>query len=609
MSIQNPVYYTSVFQLSILLILGISSLSGQHYAHWEHVADLQQQKNLASSSVLLNNEQGTIPVKNLEQKIAVVHIGIFNASAFDSLLNKYAAVTSFSANGSETAFIDLSLDLKFYNTVIVTMTGAALKEKKNLEFLYDVQKSKHLILVLFGHPEGLGYAGRISLPVILTEDDSPAAANFAAQLIFGGVSAKGKLACTWSEKYRKNDGFMTTATRLHYTVPEEVDIAFLDIEPRVDAVVAEAIQGKAIPGAVVMVVKDGNVIFNKSYGTHSYDTSAATKISDLFDMASITKVSASTLATMRLYEQNKVHLDSSFGYYIPTARNTDKHNITIRNLLLHQSGIASGVALPVLPTDISPDSSADFPVKAGNGVFIRKGFFKDFVWPRMVNVTVESPKYLYSDLSMTYMKEVIENQSGNKLDHYVSQQFYQPLGMQTAGFNPLDRFPLSRIVPTEKDADFRKGLLHGFVHDPMAAKLGGVSGNAGLFASANDLAILYQMVLNKGTYGGLRYFSPQTIQLFTSKQSATSRRGLGFDRVDTSNKLGYPSRLASAQTYGHTGFTGTCFWVDPKYNLVYIFLSNRVHPTVNGNLYKLRTQAKILDAFYEVILKTSVKKQ
>jgi CubicO group peptidase (beta-lactamase class C family) len=179
--------------------------------------------------------------------------------------------------------------------------------------------------------------------------------------------------------------------------------------------------------------------------------------------------------------------------------------------------------------------------------------------------------------------------------------------MQTAGFNPLNRFDSGRIVPTEIDADFRKGLLRGYVHDPMAAKLGGVSGNAGLFASANDLAILYQMVLNKGAYGGRRYLTPETIDLFTAKQSAISRRGLGFDRVDTTSKNGYPSKLASSQTYGHTGFTGTCFWVDPKYNLVYIFLSNRVYPSVSNNLSRLRTQANIQDVIYKAVLKSSSK--
>lgn len=603
MQIAKAALLKKSIRISVLFIIAVTNVSGQDSQHQKNQQWLQQQKQIAASTVLLNNEQGFIPIKDLEQKIASVNIGTANAAIFDSILNKYTTVTSFSATPTDSAFNNLSIDLKFYNTVIVEMPSAALADKRTLTFLYDIQKSKHLIVVVYGSPAALTYTNGIRQPIIYAVNNTPGAANFTAQLIFGGVPATGKLINGWSKRYPKNAGFVTTATRLKYTVPEDAGISISDIEPRVDSLVADAIQGKAAPGAVVMVLKDGKVIFNKAYGRHTYEGTEVTKIDDIFDMASVTKVSASTMATMRLYEQKKIALDSSFGYYIATARNTNKSNIKIRDLLLHQSGIAAGVGLPLLSSDFSADSSADFPVKVGNNVFIRKDYFKQVIWPLMLNVKVDSPKYVYSDLSMTYMKEVIENQSGNKLDEYVTKQFYSPLGMQFAGFNPLYRFDSTRIVPTERDADFRKGLIHGYVHDPMAAKLGGVSGNAGLFASANDLAILYQMILNRGTYGGNRYFKPETIDLFTSKQSKISRRGLGFDRVDTTSTLGYPSKLASPKTYGHTGFTGTCFWVDPKYNLVYIFLSNRVYPTASGNLYKLRTQANILDTFYEAIIK------
>ncbi|MDQ6813180.1 MAG: serine hydrolase, partial [Bacteroidota bacterium] len=545
-----------------------------------------------------------IPVKNLEQKIASVNLGVIHGDIFDSILNKYTSITSFSATPTDSAFNNLSLNLKFFNMVIVALPGRALADARTLAFLSDIQRSKQLIAVVFGSRDALANAESIRHPLISVLNDSPLAANLAAQLIFGGVPAIAKLTANYGKKFRKKAGFTTSAIRIKYTVPEEVGINILDIQKRVDSLAEDAIQGKGAPGVVVMVLKDCKAIYNKAYGTHTYEGNEPTKISDIFDMASVTKVSASTMAVMRLYEQQKIALDSTFGYYIATARNTNKANIKIKDLLLHQSGIAAGVGLPVSPSDMSTDSSAAYPINAGNGVFIRKDYFKEVIWPRMLSVKVDTPKYVYSDLSMTYMKEVIENQSGNKLDEYVTKQFYRPLGMQSAGFNPLNRFDTSRIVPTERDADFRKGLLRGYVHDPMAAKYGGVSGNAGLFASANDLAILYQMILNKGTYGGLQYFKPQTIDFFTSNQSAISRRGLGFDRVDTTSKLGYPSKLASLQTFGHTGFTGTCFWVDPKYNLVYIFLSNRVYPTATSNLYKLRTQANILDTFYEAILKS-----
>jgi CubicO group peptidase (beta-lactamase class C family) len=598
-------FFKKVFYFLLLFVFFVTNVSCQDNQHQVNEQWLQHQKQVASSTVLLNNKQSFVPIKDLEQKIASVNIGTANALVFDSLLNKYTTVTSFSISPTDSAFNNLSIDLKFYNTVIVEVAGAALNEKRTFSFLYDIQRSKHLVLVIYGTADALSLCDSIHQPVIVTPRDSPGSADFIAQLIFGGVPAIAKLGKTWSKHYHKNDGFVTAGTRLHYTLPEDAGINISDIEHPVDSLIAEAIQGKAIPGAVVMVVKDGKVIFDKAYGTHTYEGTQADKISDIFDMASVTKVSASTMAIMRLYEQKKIALDSPFGYYFPPARNTNKSNIKIRDLLLHQSGIASGVVLPLLPRDFSADSSESFPIKAGNNVFIRKNYYKDVILPRMLDVKVDTPKYVYSDLGMTYMKEVIENQSGTTLDEYLSKNFYFQLGMQSAGFNPLYRFDSARIVPTERDADFRKGLIHGYVHDPMAAKYGGVSGNAGLFASANDLAILYQMILKRGTYGGTKYFSPETINLFTSKQSLISRRGLGFDRVDTSSELSYPAKLASFQTYGHTGFTGTCFWVDPKYNLVFIFLSNRVYPKVNDTIYKLRTQENVLNAILKAIIKSS----
>lgn len=211
-------------------------------------------------------------------------------------------------------------------------------------------------------------------------------------------------------------------------------------------------------------------------------------------------------------------------------------------------------------------------------------------------------KYEYSDLSMYFMKEVIEQLAAEPLDKYVLDEFYKPLGMQTAGFTPRNRFDRRRIVPTEQDTYFRKTLLEGYVHDQGASMAGGVAGHAGLFASANDLAILCQMFLNCGTYGGTEYFKPETVQLFTKRQSSRSRRALGFDGWDPETKK-YPSMLASPQTYGHTGYTGTCVWIDPAKNLVYIFLSNRVHPRVTDKLSALRIRPRIQDVIYEAIEK------
>ncbi len=592
-----------VVTLCLLLLVFILQAAAQHPQHVINQQWLQQQKAIAASTILLNNRQKLIPIKNLQQKIASVNIGTGNAAIFDSLLNKYALVDNFFTDTTGAAYNNLSIDLKFYNTVIVQLNAILLQQKSTLAFLYDVQKSKKLLLVVYGDAGMLAYAGNITAPIILAMADDAGSANFTAQLIFGGVPASGKLTTKISKKYHKKDGYTTNTIRLKYTLAEEAGIDIDTLQHAVDSLVADAIEQKAVPGAVVMVVKDGKVIFNKAYGKHTYEGSDETTIADIFDMASITKVSASTMAVMRLYEEKKIALDSTFGYYFAPARNTNKSNIKVRDLLLHQSGIAPGVVLPLVPEDVSADSSADYPIKTSDTVYLRKNYFKEVILPRMLDVAVDTPKYVYSDLSMTYMKEVIENQSGTRLDEYVATQFYSPLGMQSAGFNPLRRFKNTRVVPTERDADFRKGLIHGYVHDPMAAKYGGVSGNAGLFTNANDLAILYQMILNEGSYGDEKYFKPSTIKLFTSKQSSISRRGLGFDRKDTSSVLGYPAKLAAPQTYGHTGFTGTCFWVDPTCGLVFIFLSNRVYPAATSTLYKLHTQANILDTFYKAFNK------
>lgn len=276
--------------------------------------------------------------------------------------------------------------------------------------------------------------------------------------------------------------------------------------------------------------------------------------------------------------------------------------------MLHQAGFIPFIPFHdfVKPGDYSRDSSAAFPTKVADNYYIKKGFFKEVMWPKMLNSPIRTRgKYVYSDISMYVMKEICERLSGMPLDTYVWENFYKPLGMQTAGFLPRNRFSKDQIVPTEQDNYFRKTLLEGYVHDQGAALAGGVSGHAGLFSSANDLAIIYQMLLNKGSYGGNQYFQPQTVDMFTKKQSDVSRRGLGFDRWDPDATKKYPSQLASPLTYGHTGYTGTAVWVDPAKGLVYVFLSNRVNPTVSEKLGSLKIRPRIQDAIYKAIEKGS----
>ena len=397
-------------------------------------------------------------------------------------------------------------------------------------------------------------------------------------------------------------GYTTTATRLKYTIPEDAGVNADDLM-EIDRITAEAINAKAAPGMVVLVAKDGKVIFNKAYGNHTYG-GAPEKITDIFDIASVTKITATTPMVMRLVEENKLNLDTNIGAYIAMARTTAMNKIQVKEVMLHQAGFIPYIAFHdgVKPTDHSPDSSAAYPTKVADGYFIRKDYFKEVMWPQMLNAPIRTRgKYVYSDISMYVMKDIVEHISGEPLNDYVAENFYAPLGMQTAGFLPRNRFSREQIIPTENDTYFRKTLLVGYVHDQGAALVGGVSGHAGLFASTNDMAIMYQMLLNKGTYGGHQYFKPQTVETFTARQSNVSRRGFGFDRWDPDLTKRYPSSTASPQTFGHTGYTGTAVWVDPSRGLVYVFLSNRVNPTVTDKLVKMGIRSRIQDVINKAI--------
>jgi CubicO group peptidase (beta-lactamase class C family) len=571
-------------------------------------AYVNEERLVEKSTVLLNNGAYLIPLQNLDElKIASVHFSNLYATGFDSLLNKYSKVPSFNGNNYSGAksLDDLSFDLKLYNTLVVQLNDADLNNPIVINFINSNQKIKNVVIALFGSSNALAKLNKVTVPIIWCDRVSPVSAFYSAQAIFGGVAITQKLKRNISLVYRTNMGFTTDKTRLQYTVPEDAGIN-ADALSGIDGLAREAILNQATPGCVVLVAKDGKVIFNKAFGYHTYDKTLPDKITDIFDLASVTKVSATTMEVMRLYDQGKLSLDSTIGDYIAQARKTNKNDIQIRELLEHQSGLIPDIPTyeKLKPTDHSTDSSAAYPVKIVDNYYLRKDYFKDVMWPDILNSPLRTRgQYVYSDLSMCITKEIVETITATPLNVYVKQQFYKPLGMQSAGFLPLQHFTPNQIVPTENDLVFRHTLLDGYVHDQTAAMLGGVSGNAGLFADANDLAILYQMLLNRGSYGGTQFFKPETVDLFTAKQSAVSRRGLGFDRWDPLADHHYPSELASTQTFGHTGYTGTCVWVDPKYNLVYVFLSNRVNPVVSGKLSSLNTRPRIQDVVYQAIQK------
>jgi CubicO group peptidase (beta-lactamase class C family) len=572
------------------------------------LAYVNEERLAEQSTVLLNNANYLVPLQNLDQlKIASVHFSHIYATGFDSLLNKYEKVIPF--NGNDYTGIksldDLSSDLKFYNTLIVQLNEADLSNPLILNFISNSQRIKNVIVALFGSSNALVKLNNVNVPIIWAERVSIVSAFYSAQAIFGGVAVTQKLSKDLSPVFKKNMGFTTTKIRLQYTVPEDAGVSSFNLIG-IDNIANEAMLNQATPGCVVLVAKDGKVIFNKAYGYHTYDKTLPDKLTDIFDVASMTKTSATTMETMQLVDQGKLNIDATVSDYLPQARKTNKNDLHVREILAHQAGLIPDIPTltAIKPLDRSTDSSAAYPTKVNDNYYLIKDYFKNVMWPAMLNSPLKTRgQYVYSDVGMCFMQQIIETLTATPENVYVQQQLYTPLGMQTAGFLPLYRFPPKQIIPTEDDEVYRHALLDGYVHDPTAALMGGVAGHAGLFASANDIAILYQMMLNRGAYGGVQYIKPETVDLFTAKQSDVSRRGLGFDRWDPIADHHYPSQLASPQTYGHTGFTGTCVWVDPKYNLVYVFLSNRVNPFVGSKLSSLNIRPRIQDVIYQAIQK------
>lgn len=388
---------------------------------------------------------------------------------------------------------------------------------------------------------------------------------------------------------------------------------------KIDAIVRNGLSQKAFPGCQVVVMKNGHLIFNKSYGVMSYDDPEKVNDSTLYDLASLTKIAGTLLAVMKLYDENRIDLDQSLSHYLPFFLGSDKDSITIRQLLLHESGLPPSLnliqklttkleqeALPIGAVRykkdfVSAQNKVGFDIPLSDSLWLRNEV-RDTAIMLIKHMKKGPAKYVYSCVNFILLKEVVEHITSMKLDVYLNDIFYVPMGLKTLSFNPLKRFKKDQIAPTLK-WDYIRGItIQGWVQDPDAALLGGVSGNAGLFGSAKDVAFLCQMMLNEGSWKGTEYISKETIRLFTSTVSKNGRRGLGFDRAQPGLPLSKNpcGALAPASVYGHTGYTGTCCWIDPTNQLVYVFLSNRTYPSDKKNLLaRLNIRTNIQNAIYQ----------
>ncbi|MEZ4796895.1 MAG: serine hydrolase [Flavobacteriaceae bacterium] len=403
--------------------------------------------------------------------------------------------------------------------------------------------------------------------------------------------------------------------QLVYDTPESVGLNSNYIEFKVDSIMNDAISQKAFPGAQLLVAKQGKIIFHKTYGFHTYDSIIKVEKDDIYDLASVTKIAGPLPALMKLYEEGKLNLDVPFSNYWSSWKNRkDKKDITLRELLAHQAGMQPYIVFlsevlkngKIKSRFVKHKSNKLFSNKVYNNLYVKNRFNRK-VFRKIKRSKVNNKKaYLYSGLASLIYPTLIENISGENYEDYLNENFYTSLGCETLTYNPLSKNLPNHIVPTELDTLFRKDYVKGYVHDENAALLGGISGNAGLFATAKDMAIYMQMLMQKGSYNGKQYFKPETVEEFTKIQypENKNRRGLGFDKPLIGNDTlsiseAYPAAQVSASSFGHSGFTGTFVWADPEHELVFIFLSNRVYPSrSHSNIYNLNVRPKLQQVFY-----------
>jgi len=424
----------------------------------------------------------------------------------------------------------------------------------------------------------------------------------------------------YSQKTKKVSVAIPRGNMLSYAKPSEVGLDSLYIHTQVDKIIANGIAKEAFPGAQILVAKQGRIIFHKAYGYHTYDKKQAVSLNDLYDIASVTKITAALPAIMKLVDEKKLDLDAPFSdYWEPWRKIPNKKKLTLREILAHQAGLQPYIVFlsklykkngKLKKRFVKTRTSDRFSNQAYEGIYIKNKFRKKMYRDIDRSPVSNERKYKYSGLSFLIFPELVEQLSGSDFEGYLKHHFYLPLKANTLGFLPKKRRFANKIVPTEQDTSFRKTLTQGWVHDENASLLGGISGNAGLFASATDLAKIMQMYMQYGTYGGKRYLSEATVKEFIKLQypQHKNRRGLGFDKPYLNNSelslsKAYPAPEVSAESFGHSGFTGTFVWADPEHELVYIFLSNRVYPTrAQRNIYNLNIRPAVQQVFYNASL-------
>jgi len=573
---------------------------------------------------IVKNRVDLIPLNFLDhRKIAVISIGDTVLTTFQQTLGNFAVLDVFNLPPSFTpnAADSILKMLNSYNLLIIgihkTNNNPAKKygvTDETFALIDSCSVSGKVVLDIFGSPYILELVKNSSNldAILVSYEDNPVTQQLSAELIFGGFPAKGQLPVTASTNFPIRSGMESNKKRFEYVLPEEIGISSSSLR-MIDSLSLKGIASGAYPGCQVLFAREGKVFYRKSFGHPVYGDSTMVQNDDLYDLASITKAASTTLAIMKLYDEGKISLNDPLIRYLPAVKGSNKEKITIREIMTHQAGLQPWIKFyEKTLKNGSPDPdiyqfspSLEFPDRVAENMYIRKDW-NDSIYQEIIHSKLRDVKdYKYSDLGFYLLRLVVENITRQTLDVYMAENFYKPLGLNNMTYNPRDGFPLSRIMPTENDTIFRKQLIHGDVHDPGAAMLGGVSGHAGLFSDANDLAIILQMLLNDGEYGGKRYFLPSTVKEFIKIQFPENgnRRGAGFDKPQINYTPDGPScKSASPDSFGHSGFTGTYFWADPDNQLLYVFLSNRVYPSAsNQKISEMNIRTEIHQKMYDIL--------
>jgi beta-glucosidase-like glycosyl hydrolase/CubicO group peptidase (beta-lactamase class C family) len=578
----------------------------------------------ASSLTVVTNKQQIVPLKHLDlENMASLTLGK-KGETFKNYLSKYAEFTHFTLrpNSNQNNFSAMEKNLEEYSTIVVGVMGMTNNTRRDfglkadeIAFINRLQKNHKVITVVFGNAYSVNsFKGMDHLIMAYEENDFTE--SLVPQVIFGGREGTGKLPISLDESWGENEKIETkTLNRLAYSTPEAQGMDSRELM-KIDAIMEKSIARKATPGGAILVAKNGAVVFEKAYGYYDYTHEQPVTENTLYDLASLTKVMATTQAIMFLNSRGLVDLDEQLKNYLPELEGTNKGDITIRNILTHEAGLIPYIPHFTntlegnnwMPEYYSDQKKEPYTVEIADGIYGHKAL-PDSLWKWTVasNLRYRGSKsrkysYRYSDVGMYLLHRLIERMVNQPMNEFMEQQFYAPLGMYRFGYLPLQRFSPDQIAPTEDDNIFRKTLVQGYVHDPGAALYGGVAGHAGLFGTAGDLAKMMQMMLQNGKYGTEEILDQPTVEKFTSKQSFQSRRGLGWDKPDPQKDKGPTGNLASPGTFGHTGFTGTAAWADPEQQLIYVFLSNRVHPNAGNNqLLRDNVRSDIQDIIYKSI--------